>query len=85
MGLALDPSLSTVLIYYFFEFFKFIIVYVFNPRINKVIIILIRKRKFKNGFQDSLNHFTTIEMRKLNLAVITTCTVPISLMKKETS
>ena len=40
-GLGIDPFLSTVLIYYFSKFFKFIIVYIFNPRINKVIIIII--------------------------------------------
>ena len=32
---------STVLIYYFSTFFKFIVVYIFNPRIKKVIIIII--------------------------------------------
>ena len=44
-GLGLDPCLITVLIYYFPAFSKFIIVYIFNPRINKVIITVLYSRK----------------------------------------
>ena len=38
---GLYPFLSTVLSYYFCQFFKSIIVYIFNSRINKVIVIII--------------------------------------------
>ena len=44
-GLGLDPCLITVLIDYFPAFSKFIIVYIFNPRINKVIITVLYSRK----------------------------------------
>ena len=39
VSLGLHPLLSTVLIYYFSMCFKFIIGYIFNPGINKVIAI----------------------------------------------
>ena len=42
-GFGLDLFLLMVLIYYFSTFFRFIIVYVFNPRINKV------RKKSKKG------------------------------------
>ena len=57
---GLYPFLSTVLIYYFCQFFKSIIVYIFNPRINKVvtiiiIIIIINKHRCKEvAFADDL-------------------------------
>ena len=45
----------------------------------------LRQHKFKHCFHDSLSHFTIKEIVKLNLAPNTPCTVPIFLIKNQTS
>ena len=61
MALGLDPFLSTVSVYYFPTFFKFIIVYIFNPRINKVIIIINVLTQTNEAFNKKMKSLYVIE------------------------